>query len=823
MVDIMQKINPRTGMFDMTVDPNSIVIPDGIPAPWDASGGAFPGTTPGTPDRWVISVWGTLPAPVGDVEPTDFIIYDWTSWTVIHAPEVDFLIEVTYAELEALKTAGTLIPGMRYKITDFQNISPLGNTYDEYVTGDLEELVVLATGVDTLSQHAISMQYPQDEITYDFDDNAIMWSVWAYFTDWNNEDTQLVTLIDATKFQIQMTWEFVLNSSFEMYLWDALADGGAWYYPAYSESDYGVLWTYTDLGGNLYEFEILDPSWISTGASCLTSNTADGFIELYFEIISISRNWYIKYRKDTVKNIETNYDFRTVKSRVWAIDLTGKTFVGWTTYNRWNWVLYNNKLYMATFTHSVATNPSTYSREWIEFFDYSNPSTGYCLTSDWTTQRGAIILNADTANYQDIPVFSTDTFDYKDDNISNYKNITSADYNYPVILGNNSNWPSINNVDLGSVWRSIIFRINSFNNVEIKSWYSNTIASWWEHINIDYMINCWITNPRKWNINELKYSVLRNSYNIDWQDISRLYYCAGNIATFGYIYEVIIGNASQQSTRLSIEHAVNTDIMKMTDSHIYWECVGSSVAWNTFSSLVRAKLYGRTSNNVSELALPFANLSGTFYSTINNILNQSATGDYRNFNNNYIGQSMNNNNATEQFSQNYIECVISDNRFTSFYRNGTSANPLDWYIQGNNISYCEENMMYDNSSRIKDNNCFLFSSNQVYWEVNRNNINTFTYNTIALNKLFLENDINLVLYSTFNGNVQWNVGAKLNLVTLNDFYRNIFNTIESIDLSTATIVADSGYSKNIYRNNDGWYSVTYFNSLTGLNYDNITA
>lgn len=76
MVDIIQKINPRTGMFDMTVDPNSIIIPDGIPAARDASFGSFPFTTAGIPDRWVISVPGTLPPPIGDVNVQDFIVRD---------------------------------------------------------------------------------------------------------------------------------------------------------------------------------------------------------------------------------------------------------------------------------------------------------------------------------------------------------------------------------------------------------------------------------------------------------------------------------------------------------------------------------------------------------------------------------------------------------------------------------------------------------------------------------------------------------------------------------------------------------------------------
>lgn len=85
MIRVKQSINPRTGFWDKTIDPNSIVMPDGIPAAWDASSGNFPTVVAGTPDWWVIEVAGTLPAPVWAVLPQDFIIYNGTSWTVIHA------------------------------------------------------------------------------------------------------------------------------------------------------------------------------------------------------------------------------------------------------------------------------------------------------------------------------------------------------------------------------------------------------------------------------------------------------------------------------------------------------------------------------------------------------------------------------------------------------------------------------------------------------------------------------------------------------------------------------------------------------------------
>ena len=87
MIDMAQKINPRTWFFNMFPDPDSIIIPDGIPAPRDASSWNFPAATAWVADRWVISVAGTLPAPVGAVNPQDFIIRDGTAWTVIYAQQ----------------------------------------------------------------------------------------------------------------------------------------------------------------------------------------------------------------------------------------------------------------------------------------------------------------------------------------------------------------------------------------------------------------------------------------------------------------------------------------------------------------------------------------------------------------------------------------------------------------------------------------------------------------------------------------------------------------------------------------------------------------
>jgi hypothetical protein len=116
-IETTLSINPVTGLLDKIIDPASIIIPDGIPAPWDASGGIFPTVVVWTPDRWIISVWGTLPG-IGFVEPWDAIIYDGSTWTVIHG-------------MSRLVTNSTVI----------SNITDPANWNDTIYTGDITGLI----------------------------------------------------------------------------------------------------------------------------------------------------------------------------------------------------------------------------------------------------------------------------------------------------------------------------------------------------------------------------------------------------------------------------------------------------------------------------------------------------------------------------------------------------------------------------------------------------------------------------------------------------------------------------------------------------------
>ena len=82
------------------------------------------------------------------------------------------VINITYAALVILINTAALTPFSFYRITDFKTVHYFfdGNTTIDVVntTCPIEQLVVMATGVDTISEEAFSEDYPNDIIRYDW-------------------------------------------------------------------------------------------------------------------------------------------------------------------------------------------------------------------------------------------------------------------------------------------------------------------------------------------------------------------------------------------------------------------------------------------------------------------------------------------------------------------------------------------------------------------------------------------------------------------------------------------------------------------------------
>ena len=104
-----------------------------------------------------------------------------TSWISIESdsggstPVVPTFVDVTFAELQTLMTAGTLVKGTQYQITDFQTIydqpdfDASGNPKVAVVTktAPIEPIIVEAISLRKISDQAFQPLYPNDKILYD--------------------------------------------------------------------------------------------------------------------------------------------------------------------------------------------------------------------------------------------------------------------------------------------------------------------------------------------------------------------------------------------------------------------------------------------------------------------------------------------------------------------------------------------------------------------------------------------------------------------------------------------------------------------------------
>lgn len=173
---------PRRRIWSAWVKIN-IIFPDGIPSPWDASGWVLPTVVAGTPDRRVISVGGTLPAPIWAVNPSDFIIRDGTDWTHIPNPAYQIL---SYNPItrEVLLTTG-------------QSIS---------ITTLISDALIIAEIID-----------PLNRTTGVYTGSVVGITEWQYYYDWSyyyTFDGTTLFRIDthAIDLQVDTTYDALMTS-----------------------------------------------------------------------------------------------------------------------------------------------------------------------------------------------------------------------------------------------------------------------------------------------------------------------------------------------------------------------------------------------------------------------------------------------------------------------------------------------------------------------------------------------------------------------------------------------------------------------------------
>lgn len=153
------------------------------------AGVATTDTNPGTPDGKVFYIAngkGTY-TNFGGLEVTDdddfaIFTYDdaWAKSNVAISSSggiAETMVETTYADLKSMRDNSTLTPGMLYRITDYECTTTQENTIS---AGNKFDIIVLATGTNSLSEQARAINHtPQEgETDYFANSNLSAWQIW---------------------------------------------------------------------------------------------------------------------------------------------------------------------------------------------------------------------------------------------------------------------------------------------------------------------------------------------------------------------------------------------------------------------------------------------------------------------------------------------------------------------------------------------------------------------------------------------------------------------------------------------------------------------
>ena len=86
------------------------------------------------------------------------------------------IYHITWEELKELRDTGKLVPGHRYRITDY--ITTIANDPEARSAGHPFDIIVLATATDTLSEEAHAIRSARDTDNYFADANLNAWKLW---------------------------------------------------------------------------------------------------------------------------------------------------------------------------------------------------------------------------------------------------------------------------------------------------------------------------------------------------------------------------------------------------------------------------------------------------------------------------------------------------------------------------------------------------------------------------------------------------------------------------------------------------------------------
>jgi hypothetical protein len=397
-----------------------------------------------------------------------------------------------------------------------------------------------------------------------------------------------------------------------------------------------------------YSFDILDIRDIGFGNGVDTVNA--------------NFKGQIYYRKDTIQNVETHYDFRNVKFRRWAVDAVA--FDNGTSYAKKAVCKSSNgKIYKCITATTGEGDPAVNTADWILWLDitanafvsWTADKTKFKIGNITTTN---LIINNVTAgvDYDDFYTFG-DWYNW-------VKNVsigmidlerTIKEYSYATQL-NNIVFKTIDEFhtcfgnNIGS---------NCWNNTIGNKFYSNTIGN-------DFYSN---TIGNKFYSNTIGNNFYSNAIGNDFYS---------NTIGNGF-YSNTIGDAFNNNT-IGEEFNYNT-IGNYFGSNTIGNGFGSNTIGNYFySNTIGNKFYYNTIGN----NFKYNTIGNYFYSnTIGNGFGSNTIGDA--FNNNTIGNNFSSNTTGNDF----YKTIFGDNCQYNTIDNKINGTATDKIITfGNSITMC---------------------------------------------------------------------------------------------------------------------------------------
>ncbi|MBN2683501.1 MAG: hypothetical protein JXR58_13485 [Bacteroidales bacterium] len=233
--------------------------------------------------------------------------------------------EVSHAELLIKIDNNELIKGAFYCIMDYQCINFLTNDLDPALVniGSPERLVVLAISSNTVSEFALSVDHPDDIITYDATKVEQINNLKANYFDGENDEIIKISVIDEQTFMLSKN-PIDYQSGFYMSI-QVGREGLPIYYEAieFTHADFGTKFT---VSGN--QITIIEPieAFLQTGQFVKIS------VEAKFLLLDNLKG-IVKNRENSTNNVRLPYDFRSYKVRRYKFDLSsiglGIDYYGW--------------------------------------------------------------------------------------------------------------------------------------------------------------------------------------------------------------------------------------------------------------------------------------------------------------------------------------------------------------------------------------------------------------------------------------------------------------------------------------------------------------